>query len=81
MSMLRYAIALVLLAFAFGGSGVKPSPQKYINLEGYNVLILTDTSVGSDQNPIWLNQTSATGWKAMLISITFGTTATQTLSM
>jgi len=53
-SMLRFAIALVLLAFAFGGNGVKPSPHKYINLEGYNVLILTDTSVGSNQDAIWL---------------------------
>lgn len=53
MSMLRFALALVLLAFAFGGAGVKPAPQKYINLDGYNVLILTDTSVGAEQDPIW----------------------------
>jgi hypothetical protein len=51
--MLRFALALVILAFAFGGAGVKPAPQKYINLDGYNVLILTDTSVGAEQNPIW----------------------------
>lgn len=53
----RYALALVLFAIALGDAGpFWPAPQKSIELEGLNALIITDTSKGSSvRNPIWLH--------------------------
>lgn len=48
----RLIIVLVLMALAFSMPSVT---KRFIDLPGYNVLILTDVSVGSDSDPIWLS--------------------------
>ena len=45
-------VALVLIALAFPTRSVS---ERFIDMPGYNVLILTDVSIGSDSDPIWLS--------------------------
>lgn len=46
----RVAVALILIALALGLGGVKPPAPRYIDLPGFNVLVLTETSAGQAVN-------------------------------